>query len=73
MLAAIALSIGQAELTGSSATAYLLGTGVVFILVVLFLPGGLASAIKYGARAFGGSGRVGGPSPAAETPGGARK
>jgi ABC-type branched-subunit amino acid transport system permease subunit len=67
MIAAIGLSIGQSELTGSSASAYLLGTGVVFILIVLFLPGGLASALKYARRPFGGSGPgLKGPAPATE-------
>jgi urea transport system permease protein len=43
LIAALLISTGQQTLTGSSATAYLLGIGVAFILVVLFLPGGLAS------------------------------
>jgi ABC-type branched-subunit amino acid transport system permease subunit len=43
LLAAVVISIGQQTLTGSSATAYLLGTGIVFMAIVLFLPGGLAS------------------------------
>lgn len=43
LIAAVLISVGQQKLTGSSATAYLLGTGVVFLAVVLFLPGGLAS------------------------------
>ena len=44
LVAAILLSTGQSTLTGDSATAYLLATGVIFILVVLYLPGGLAGA-----------------------------
>ncbi|MFL0713685.1 MAG: ABC transporter permease subunit [Microcella pacifica] len=43
LIAAVLLTSGQATLSGSSATVYLLITGIGFILVVLFLPGGLAS------------------------------
>jgi hypothetical protein len=43
MVAALLISTGQQTLAGSSATLYLLGIGTVFVLVVLFLPGGLAS------------------------------
>jgi branched-chain amino acid transport system permease protein len=43
LIAAVLISIGQQTLTGSSATTYLLATGIVFLAVVLFLPGGLAS------------------------------
>jgi urea transport system permease protein len=43
LVAALLITAGQSSLTGSSATAYLLVIGVVFILIVLFLPGGLAS------------------------------
>lgn len=43
LIAAVLLTSGQATLSGASATLYLLVTGVGFILVVLFLPGGLAS------------------------------
>jgi ABC-type branched-subunit amino acid transport system permease subunit len=43
LLAAVLISVGQQELTGDSATAYLLAMGGVFLFVVLFLPGGLSS------------------------------
>jgi ABC-type branched-subunit amino acid transport system permease subunit len=42
-IAALLLTSSQATLSGSSATVYLLVTGVGFVLIVLFLPGGLAS------------------------------
>jgi ABC-type branched-subunit amino acid transport system permease subunit len=43
LIAALLITAGQSSLSGSSATAYLLVIGVVFILIVLFLPGGLSS------------------------------
>lgn len=46
LLAAVTLTTGQATLAGSSATGYLMATGIAFILIVLLLPGGLASLPK---------------------------
>jgi urea transport system permease protein len=43
LIAAVLLTSSQATLSGSSATVYLLTTGVGFILIVLFMPKGLAS------------------------------
>lgn len=43
LLAALAITIGQSELSGSAGSWYLLIMGVIFILVVLVLPGGVAS------------------------------
>jgi ABC-type branched-subunit amino acid transport system permease subunit len=43
LLAAVAITIGQSELSGSAGSAYLLVIGALFIAIVLLLPGGLAS------------------------------
>lgn len=43
LVAALLISIGQQTLTGAFASFYLLSIGVIFVLVVILLPGGLAS------------------------------
>jgi branched-chain amino acid transport system permease protein len=43
LVAAVLISTGQQTLAGSFASVYLLGIGTVFVLIVLLLPGGLAS------------------------------
>jgi urea transport system permease protein len=51
LAAAILISVGQQTLTGSSATAYLLAIASLFLVIVLFLPGGLASLPRLVLRA----------------------
>jgi urea ABC transporter permease protein UrtC len=53
---ALLITTGQQTLTGSSASAYLLVIGVLFVAVVLFLPGGLASVGSRLARLRNGRG-----------------
>lgn len=43
LIAAVLISVGQQTLSGSSAIAYLLVIAGLFLAIVLFLPGGLAS------------------------------
>lgn len=53
LIAAALISVGQQTLAGSSAAAYLFTTGAIFMLVVLYLPGGLASLSRLARRRTG--------------------
>jgi urea ABC transporter permease protein UrtC len=63
LVGAIAITIGQAELSGQAGAWYLLIIGVVFVLVVIVLPGGLASLPRRLRRRRPAADRRGGAAP----------